>query len=114
VGADIVRKALTYPMKLIANNAGVNGSVVMQKVIDSNDSNYGYNAATDKFEDLMESGIIDPTKVGGFSCVSRCFFFVCVCVCVCVCVARTHVCPCVCLCMCACFVCMDRGSNAWR
>ncbi|KIY92386.1 RuBisCO large subunit-binding protein subunitbeta-2 [Monoraphidium neglectum] len=50
-------------MKLIANNAGVNGSVVMQKVIDSNDSNYGYNAATDKFEDLMESGIIDPTKV---------------------------------------------------
>lgn len=64
VGADIVRKALYYPMKLIANNAGVNGSVVMQKVIDSHDPNYGYNAATDKFEDLMESGIIDPTKVG--------------------------------------------------
>ncbi|GBF87517.1 chaperonin [Raphidocelis subcapitata] len=63
VGADIVRKALTYPMKLIASNAGVNGSVVMQKVIDSNDPDYGYNAATDKFEDLMESGIIDPTKV---------------------------------------------------
>lgn len=63
VGADIVRKALYYPMKLIANNAGVNGSVVMQKVVDSNDPNFGYNAATDKFEDLMESGIIDPTKV---------------------------------------------------
>jgi chaperonin GroEL len=56
-------QALYYPMKLIANNAGVNGSVVMQKVMDSNDPNYGYNAATDKFEDLMESGIIDPTKV---------------------------------------------------
>ena len=63
VGADIVKKALTYPMKLIASNAGVNGSVVMQKVIDSNDANYGYNAAVDRFEDLMESGIIDPTKV---------------------------------------------------
>lgn len=50
-------------MKLIASNAGVNGSVVMQKVIDSNDPDYGYNAATDKFEDLMDSGIIDPTKV---------------------------------------------------
>lgn len=63
VGADIVKKALTYPMKLIANNAGVNGSVVMQKVVDSHDPNFGYNAATDKYEDLMESGIIDPTKV---------------------------------------------------
>jgi hypothetical protein len=60
-----VKKALTYPMKLIASNAGVNGSVVMQKVIDSNDANYGYNAATDKFENLMDSGIIDPTKVRG-------------------------------------------------
>lgn len=52
-------------MKLIASNAGVNGSVVMQKVIDSNDPNYGYNAAIDKFENLMDSGIIDPTKVRG-------------------------------------------------
>lgn len=58
-------QALTYPMKLIASNAGVNGSVVMQKVIDSNDPNYGYNAAIDKFENLMDSGIIDPTKVRG-------------------------------------------------
>jgi hypothetical protein len=58
-----VKKALTYPLKLIAENAGTNGSVVMQRVIDSQDPNYGYNAAVDKFEDLMQSGIIDPTKV---------------------------------------------------
>jgi chaperonin GroEL (HSP60 family) len=64
VGAEIVKKALTYPLKLIAENAGTNGSVVMQRVIDSQDPNYGYNAAIDKFEDLMQSGIIDPTKVG--------------------------------------------------
>lgn len=63
VGAEIVKKALTYPLKLIAENAGTNGSVVMQRVIDSQDPNYGYNAAVDRFEDLMETGIIDPTKV---------------------------------------------------
>jgi len=63
VGAEIVKKALTYPLKLIASNAGVNGSVVMQKVVDSADPNYGYNAATGQFENLMDSGIIDPTKV---------------------------------------------------
>lgn len=61
VGAEIVKKALTYPLKLIAENAGTNGSVVMQRVIDSQDPNYGYNAAVDRFEDLMQTGIIDPT-----------------------------------------------------
>ena len=45
VGADIVKRALGYPLKLIANNAGVNGSVVMQKVLDSGDERLGYNAA---------------------------------------------------------------------
>jgi chaperonin GroEL len=63
VGAEIVKKALTYPLKLIAENAGTNGSVVMQRVIDSADANYGFNAATGQFEDLMAEGIIDPTKV---------------------------------------------------
>lgn len=63
VGADIVRKALLYPLRLIANNAGVNGSVILQKIIDHSDPNYGYNAATKEFQDLMKSGIIDPTKV---------------------------------------------------
>ena len=63
VGAEIVKRALGYPLKLIANNAGVNGSVVMQKVMDQADKNIGYNAATGKYEDLMAAGIIDPTKV---------------------------------------------------
>ena len=63
VGAEIVRKALLYPLRLIASNAGVNGSVVMKKVYDNPDSNYGYNAATGVYEDLMKAGIIDPTKV---------------------------------------------------
>ncbi|KAK8696478.1 hypothetical protein V6N13_001612 [Hibiscus sabdariffa] len=63
VGADIVKRALGYPMKLIAKNAGVNGSVVIEKVLSNEYPKYGYNAATGKYEDLMASGIIDPTKV---------------------------------------------------
>merc|ERR1711862_1083511 len=63
IGAEIVRKALLYPLRLIANNAGANGSVVVQRVYDSADTNFGYNAATGNFEDLMNRGIIDPTKV---------------------------------------------------
>lgn len=63
VGAEIVRKALSYPLRLIANNAGVNGSVVQQRVLENLDQSIGYNAATDVYEDLMAAGIIDPTKV---------------------------------------------------
>ena len=48
---------------MIANNAGVNGSVVQQRVLENLDQSIGYNAATDKYEDLMAAGIIDPTKV---------------------------------------------------
>lgn len=63
VGAGIVKRALSYPLKLIAKNAGVNGSVVVEKVLSSDDPKFGYNAATGKYEDLMAAGIIDPTKV---------------------------------------------------
>lgn len=63
IGADIVKRALRYPMKLIAKNAGVNGSVVIEKVLSSDNPKYGYNAATGTYEDLMAAGIIDPTKV---------------------------------------------------
>lgn len=63
MGADIVRKALPYPLKLIAFNAGVNGSVVMDKILAKEDSKFGYNAASDSYEDLMSGGILDPTKV---------------------------------------------------
>ena len=63
VGADIVKRALPYSLKLIASNAGDNGSVVMQRVLESEDPNFGYNAATGEFQDLMQAGIIDPAKV---------------------------------------------------
>ncbi|KAG2274997.1 hypothetical protein Bca52824_057552 [Brassica carinata] len=63
VGAEIVKKALSYPLKLIAKNAGVNGSVVSEKVLSSDNPKHGYNAATGKYEDLMSAGINYPTKV---------------------------------------------------
>jgi chaperonin GroEL len=62
IGVDIVRKALESPLRTIANNAGVEGSVVLQRVLNSKGS-VGYNARTDKYEDLKEAGVIDPTKV---------------------------------------------------
>merc|ERR1712174_151720 len=63
IGADIVERALGYPLKLIAENAGTNGSVVMERVQANENPNYGFNAAVGEYQDLMESGIIDPTKV---------------------------------------------------
>jgi len=62
-GADIVRRAVEAPMRWIATNAGVEGSIIVQKVKESKDTNYGYNAATDVYEDLVKAGVIDPTKV---------------------------------------------------
>jgi chaperonin GroEL len=63
VGVDIVRRAVESPMRNIASNAGVEGSIVVQRVKESKDMNFGYNAATDTYEDLVKAGVIDPTKV---------------------------------------------------
>jgi len=63
IGVDIVRRSLGEPLRLIAQNAGVEGSIVLAKVRESKDKNYGYNAATDEYEDLVKAGVIDPTKV---------------------------------------------------
>ncbi len=63
VGVDIVRRALEEPMRIIAQNAGAEGSIVVEKVRTSKDKNFGYNAQTDEFEDLVAAGVIDPTKV---------------------------------------------------
>ncbi|ONK79384.1 uncharacterized protein A4U43_C01F5810 [Asparagus officinalis] len=63
IGAEIFKRALSYPTKLIAKNAGVNGSVVVEKVLSIDDVRYGYNAATNCCEDLMAAGILDPSKV---------------------------------------------------
>ncbi|HET9452109.1 MAG TPA: chaperonin GroEL [Aggregicoccus sp.] len=61
-GVDIIRKALTEPLRKIASNAGVEGAVVINKVREGTGA-YGYNARTDVFEDLEKAGVIDPTKV---------------------------------------------------
>ena len=63
VGAMIVRRAVEFPMRQIATNAGQDGSVVIQNVRNNKAKNHGYNAATDKYEDLVKAGVIDPTKV---------------------------------------------------
>ncbi len=62
-GIEIVRRALEEPIRIIAQNAGAEGAIVVGKVKESKDKNFGYNAQTDKFEDLVASGVIDPTKV---------------------------------------------------
>jgi chaperonin GroEL len=63
IGVDIVRKAIEEPMRIIVQNAGGEGSIVVEKVRQSKDNNYGYNALTDQYEDLVAAGVIDPTKV---------------------------------------------------
>jgi chaperonin GroEL len=62
-GAEIVRRALEEPLRQIVANSGEEGAIVVGKIRDSKDNNYGYNAQTDKFEDLVKAGVIDPTKV---------------------------------------------------
>jgi len=62
-GIDIVRKALYAPVRQIAENAGHDGAVISGKLLDSNDENLGFNAQTDVYEDLVKSGVVDPTKV---------------------------------------------------
>ncbi len=61
-GVEIVRKALESPMRTITNNAGIDGSIVIQKVREGK-GDFGYNARTEEFEHLFKSGVIDPTKV---------------------------------------------------
>ena len=63
IGVEIVRRALEEPIRMIAQNAGAEGSIVVAKVKESKDKNFGYNAATDTYEDLVKAGVIDPTKV---------------------------------------------------
>jgi chaperonin GroEL len=63
IGVDIVRKAIEEPIRMIARNAGAEGSIVVAKIKASKDKNLGYNAATDTYEDLVKAGVIDPTKV---------------------------------------------------
>src|ERR1700741_4864806 len=63
IGVNIVKKALQEPLRQIAENAGEEGAIVFRKVNDSKDNNYGYNALTGEYEDLVKAGVLDPTKV---------------------------------------------------
>ncbi|HBQ60724.1 MAG TPA: molecular chaperone GroEL, partial [Balneolaceae bacterium] len=62
VGVQIIRRALEAPLRTIANNAGAEGAIVVQKVLEGQDA-FGYNARTEVYEDLIKAGVIDPTKV---------------------------------------------------
>ena len=63
VGVDIIHRALAAPIKQIASNGGLDGSIVAQKVEESNDVSFGFNALTCEYEDLVKAGVIVPTKV---------------------------------------------------
>ncbi len=63
IGVDIVRRSLEEPIRMIAQNAGAEGAVVVGRVRESKDKNFGYNAQSDSYEDLVKAGVIDPTKV---------------------------------------------------
>ncbi len=66
LGVDVVARAIEEPLRQIANNAGMEGSVVIDKVKNAEGA-FGYNAATNVYEDLIEAGVIDPTKVTRFA-----------------------------------------------
>jgi chaperonin GroEL len=63
IGVDIIKRALEEPIRMIVQNAGGEGSIVVEKVRASKDKNFGFNALTDSYEDLVAAGVIDPTKV---------------------------------------------------
>ncbi len=63
IGINIVKRALEEPVRLIAGNAGHEGAVVVEKVRNNSNTHFGFNAQTEVFEDLVEAGVIDPTKV---------------------------------------------------
>jgi chaperonin GroEL len=62
-GVQLVRRSLEEPLRQIAENGGLEGSIVVNKVRESKETNYGFNAATGDYEDLVKAGVIDPTKV---------------------------------------------------
>jgi chaperonin GroEL len=63
VGVEIVRRALQAPARQIAENAGVDGAVVSGRLLDQKDKNFGFNAQSGKYQDLVKAGVIDPSKV---------------------------------------------------
>ncbi|MGH9474746.1 MAG: chaperonin GroEL [Terriglobales bacterium] len=67
IGVEVVRRALEEPLRQIAQNAGLEGAIVVGKVRESNDPTFGFNAQTETYEDLVKAGVIDPAKVTRFA-----------------------------------------------
>ncbi len=63
IGVNIVKRAIQEPLRMIAENAGEEGAIVLGKVLDSKENNFGYNAFSNEYEDLVKAGVLDPTKV---------------------------------------------------
>jgi chaperonin GroEL len=63
IGVNIVKRSLEEPLRMIASNAGMEGAVVLGKVKESKDTNFGFNAGTDEYTDMISAGILDPAKV---------------------------------------------------
>jgi chaperonin GroEL len=63
IGIDIIRRAVEEPLRMIVQNAGGEGAIVIEKVRSAKENSFGYNALTDTYEDLVQAGVIDPTKV---------------------------------------------------
>ncbi len=63
IGVNIVKRAIQEPLRMIAENAGEEGAIVLGKVLDAKDANFGFNAFSGEYEDLVKSGVLDPTKV---------------------------------------------------
>ena len=63
VGVNILRRALEEPLRQIAQNAGQEGAIVLAEVAKSEDTNFGFNAESEEYEDLVEAGVVDPTMV---------------------------------------------------
>ncbi len=63
IGVAIIQRALEYPLRQIVDNAGLEGSVIINKVMENNSVSFGFNAYTEEYEDMLKAGIIDPTKV---------------------------------------------------
>ncbi len=63
IGVDIIRRACEEPVRQITGNAGLEGAIIIEKIRANKDANFGFNAATEVYEDLVKAGVIDPTKV---------------------------------------------------
>ena len=63
IGINIIKRACEEPVRQISGNAGFEGAIVLDKILENKEANFGFNAQTGKYEDLVKAGVIDPAKV---------------------------------------------------